>query len=262
MKRARTSSISTQADYDLIEDTMPARRFVPKSTRPKMPWSTYKKKRSSNVSRWTRGLGAHRQADASVRVLNPMRMRPVRVQKTANWSVCASFTSTTPIAAYYFDPSGSFGNAGNLGGGVQMPDWSSFTALYDQYKVNSITINLTLQQQGTILGAVPLLMNKNYERSVVTPNVTGLAQLTGTIQKTFTQDSPNYTYTFRPVVSPLVDNASVLATEARGVAFHDWTDVNYPAELFGFQLASGYALSASQSLIMDITYDVSFRYTK
>ena len=97
MKRARTSSSVIQAVEDLIENTMPARRFVPKSTRPKMPWSTYKKKRRSNVSRWTRGLGAPRQADASVRVLNPMKLKTVRVQKTANWSVCASFTSTTPI---------------------------------------------------------------------------------------------------------------------------------------------------------------------
>lgn len=231
-----------------------------------MPWSSYKKKpaaRRAVRGGAPRGAGSGAQStDVSVRVLNPYRPPDFRIQRTLPQGLTYGFSNVTPNAAFYFDPSGTFGNYSAAGAPLQMTDWTSLIALYDHYKVNSITINLNYETQGAVLGAVPVLMNKNYERSVTTSSAAGISALTRTVEKSFSPQSSRHTYTFVPRVNPLVDNGGVLAAEAREVRPMDWTDVNFPVELFGFQLYSPYTLATTQFLYMEVTYDISFRYSK
>lgn len=265
MKRARTSSTQDAVTSSQLVN-MPASTYRRRTSRPRMPWTPYKKKSTPRRAVRTgapRGSGSGAQStDFSIRVLNPYRPPDFRIQRTVPQSLCYGFSNGGINAAFIFDPSGTFGNTSSLGTPQQMQDWTALIALYDHYKVNSITVNLNYETQGSVLGPVPVLMNRNYERSVTTSSAIGISALTRTVEKSFSPTSARHTFTFKPRVNPLVDNTGVIATEAREVRDMDWTDVNFPAELFGFQVFSPYVLAATQFLYMEVTYDLSFRYSK
>lgn len=213
----------------------------------------------------SRALGAPGQGyDTTVRILNTGPAMKTRIQRTVNQGLTQQFTNVNLAGgtALVFDPSGTFGNTSTALGPLAMSDWTSLIAVFNQYKVNKITVNFNYETQGALVGAVPLYINKNYERNVTAPTVAGLCALSNTVLKNFSPESSRYSYSFVPKCGFLLDNVGVIATEGRSVQNMPWTDVTLPVELFGLQFVGPYTLATSQFLFLDITYDVSFRYSK
>jgi len=168
---------------------------------------------------------------------------------------------TTPAQAFIFDPSGAFGNSGVALAPVNITDWGSLTAIYDQYRVNWIKLTFTWTNSGG--GTCPLFIRYNYDPDVTVPTLTGMSQLANLHEKSFTNVSPKYTYIFKPMELTLKDNfTSALATEGRGVKEHSWTDVTYPVELFGVQFMTNFALIAGMNLYFEVEYDISFKSSR
>lgn len=209
---------------------------------------------------YSRGATAQLQ-DPSIRVRNPRRDPVYRTQISIATPNTFSFTNVSGISfAAIFDPSGTFGNTNAVGAPLQVPNWTSLKQIFDQYKVNKIIVNFRyLNQSGGIPGPVPLLVRYNYDKSITAPSVASMMASTRVVDKMFSADNCQLTYSFYPKVNYLVDNESALATDGRSVQSMDWVDMDYPVELLGLMMANGYALTADQFIQTSITYDISFR---
>lgn len=204
-------------------------------------------------------------ADPSVRILNPLRPRSARVQKTISETLTygQNITGVTPLYAFIFDPSGTYGNASTAGTGLAMPDWSSYAAIYDQYRVNSIT--LVFRFHDVTAGATiqfPLWIRYNYDFAVSVPTMTGAMQLSRVMQKEFSAEHLVQKYKFYPKVAIVQENGAIFSSSSLKVTKQGWTDVDRPCELWGIQFASDQALTGNQHIYFSIIYDVSFRYTR
>lgn len=207
-------------------------------------------------------VGAPSQpSDPSLRVMN-CRLPFMRLERTLGSALTLSWSNQTPLSALIFDPSGTYGNTAAAIAPLAIQDWASLITVFDQYKVNRITCNFQYETQGAVLGPVPIVFNTNFERNVTVPTMAGILQTGQAVEKTFSPEHSRYTNTFVPKVNTFVDNSAVIASEGLAVHDMDWCDVNYPPQLYGLQLASSYALAATQFLFFEITYDISFRYSK
>lgn len=206
--------------------------------------------------------------DPTVRRLNPLRGQTLRVQKTVTYDdTFRVLASASPQSSYavVFDPSGTYGNSSISNGPIAMPDWTSLKACFDQYKVNSITLNMKHLNTGTVEpddNQVQLYYRYNYESQVTAPSFDGLASLPGTIVKTFTNTSPSVTYTFYPKCFVTVYNEGLLAAQGREAKEMSWCDVDDPVQLYGFQMVLANGTLPNQFIVFDITYDVTFKYGK
>ena len=242
------------------------RRMGYKSEAQKIVDAARAKRRQVYVKGGQRAAGGRPQRMAlNYRRLNTSSIKDTRVVRTIPYTATygVNFSNISPAAAFTFDPSGTYGNTSVAGAGAMMPDWDKLIALYNFYKVNKITITFRYANVGTAIGAVPMWMRYNYEKAVTVPTLSGMTSLANCEEAYFTNDSPLYSYSFIPMVEHIVDNsAGILSSDARAIKRHDWTDVNYPATLYGFQCLCSYLLNATQTLFFEITYDVSFRYSK
>lgn len=253
MKRSRVASFSQAASQAFRGSQVSQRNYA---------WG----KRSKMMSRYrksTRGARAQLN-DPTIRVLNPRRERVLRIQRTCNPTLTYSWSNTgVPVsAAFRFDPSGTFGNTSNSGTGLAIQDWSAFTALYDQYKVNKIIVNLRWANSSGVEPNWNLYVRFNYDTAVGStyqPTPGTMCQLGRVVEKTFNASSSCLTYSFFPRVNLLADNEATLATDSRQSVPMDWTDINYPVELLGLQVSNNVPVSAANLLTMEITYDISFR---
>lgn len=225
--------------------------------------------------RFTRGP-ARQLPDASVVTLNAGRSPVINLKRTihngltygTNW-----VAGVVPAAAFIFDPSGLYGNTSSAGTGLAITDWAALSGIFDQYKVNSISVAFTYDgapAAGAAGAYQPRsqLFRYNYDVNLITPAVLDMSQLSNVKQKNFTEDSNTYVYTFKPKVLTLEYGApsTSASVTARSIADQDWTDMGYPAQLFGLQTcgAEGSApgLPTGCTLLFSITYDISFKYSK
>lgn len=167
-----------------------------------------------------------------------------------------------------FDPSGNYGNTSITAGPASMPDWTSLASVFDFYKVNYIKLHMFIDTTASLdTDPVQVYMRYNYEPSVITPTLQGMEQLPKVIRKVFNSNSPRYTYVIRPhqlsLATSTVQSATALTTDnvSWGLKRHQWTDVNKPCMLYGFQFFFDNT-TASQIINFEIEYNVSFRYGK
>lgn len=252
-------------------------KTVRKSYRKKAQKKSYKKRNFKRYKKRT-------QDDPTVQTLNVMRQpKPIRVNKSTRFNLIGQtsvvntcglqWISTTGSSAVIgqrilFDPSGTFGNnsGGYFNGSVSISpgplaiasgEWTNFANLYQFYKVNKIT--LVFNATGITTGNPTLLyIVRNRVFNGNTPSLANIADFQNVVQKTFTQDHPQFKYSFRPNVQVLTDNEAVLASEGRTMKLQGWTSINNPVELYGIDLLIG-AMASNTGLYMDIEYDVSFK---
>lgn len=241
-----------------------------------LPKRTYK--RPAKYTRKIRNMGRRftpvprvRSLDPSVQRLNGGRPQTITVKRTNPVTQTILITSATGATGgtITFDPSGTFGNVGVGGTPLAMPDWSSFKACFDYYRVNGIKLTWTLAETaGTAVDDPqensPIVYYRyNYESSVVTPSLTGITQVSNCMKKVFTPTNPMTSYNIVPKVLDIVETTgSVLASQSYRLRDPGWIDVNLPAVIYGFQYFIEIQLATHQSLQLDVEYDISFKYGK
>lgn len=232
----------------------------------KKVYSSANRKYSSAV-RFTDNLV---KKDPTIDILNYCRPQYMTTSKTlsyANCNILAGGVSNYGIG-YTFDPAGVYGNYSSVGGPASMPDWASFSSVFDFYRVNYIKIHLYADTNAN-LDTDPIIMwcRYNYEPSVGTPTLNGITQLPKVMKKTFSSQNTHLTYVIRPTQviwgAGAVQTATALTTDNVGynIVKHKWTDVNKPVRLYGFQLFFDNTTTA-QTIKMEVEYNVSFRYGK
>jgi len=169
-----------------------------------------------------------------------------------------------------FDPAGTFGNNSGLASSstvianaAQVPDWTNLKALYAYYKVTKITLNFQLTTVGN-QQTQPMVLYMRYlkEYNAPTPTLNTMSGENSWIKKTFTDEQPNFKYSFVPKVVNFEDNLSALSTDARQLKTMGWTATTTPAELYGFKIYFDYPTVASADyhfISCDITYHMIFR---
>lgn len=199
--------------------------------------------------------------------LNRIRDKPITVCKTLFSAWTGVGTGTYVGAQFYFDPS-NVGTStpwtpGPIFTNTLMPQWSQYTALYDQYKVRWVKVTCCLDVSGfdggwNALPTVECLMRYNYDSQLnVISSV--MSQLPNVRMHRFTAETPYVTYKVYPRVNCTADvPGQVLAYESLYSKKQPWTDVDFPVALYGlafymFNLPSGCTMS------IDITYNCSFR---
>lgn len=211
--------------------------------------------------------------DPTIRIINPFRPKPLMVQKTLTENQIVHFNASNVLYAFIFDPSGSYGNCSVGGSSIAMPDWGQYTggvgtSLYNQYKVTKIKMTFRYLDTDGTSSTFGLWMRYNYDPLISTPTLAGVSQLNNVKFKTFTAQSPVCQYTVYPRVHYLVQGNPTLNTpltttqQSLRIAKMGWTDVNFPSQVFGMQIASAFALGAAQFLEVQVEYHVKFRYVE
>lgn len=156
-----------------------------------------------------------------------------------------------------FDPSGLYGTNTV---GQQMPDWFSFVAVFDQYRVNSVKLTWRIKDTSNA-GTDCLLWGRyNSDGEFPTPALTNLQELPNVKMHTFTNEAPYCSWTIYPRVRGMIYNgAGTYSTAGRAVHKMQWTDVDAPTELWGYVFYFT-GTDSTQTLSCDFTFNVSFKY--
>lgn len=197
--------------------------------------------------------------------LNRSRGLPTMTVSRTNTSANTVAPGSGISQNIFFDPSGTYSTIDGSAPSTAMNDWTSFVALYDQYKVNYMRLTYTLEPAaGTAFNTqqVRLYARYNYDSSFTSASATSMAQLQNCKVYTFSQEQPKVTFKVYPRVDILTYNQSgSLATEGVSISKMKWTDVNYPVRLNGF-IHYIPSLPAGWGITLDCEYNVSFRYQK
>lgn len=203
--------------------------------------------------------------DSSIKIMNTKVMKPLFVERTLDETLTLTVAgSTIPATTMVFDPSGLYGNTSFGRGGLTMTDWASCTGLYNFYRVKYVKI-IARYHDSTLLSSninYPLWLRYNYEPSVTVPSLAGVTSLSRVMLKTFTKDKLTVSYTLYPKVAFDLQNGAILASQGKGMKSQPWTDVNFPAQLYGFQMISDETLPPNATIFFEITYGVQFKYSK
>lgn len=160
---------------------------------------------------------------------------------------------------FVFDPSGTYG----VHATVTIPNWGSMVALFDEYKVNKITITAryTPSDQAEDAGSCQIYFCENRD-TTLTGTKAQVLNKTNLIHHVFTEEHPMVKCELTPYVFDAVYNAGVLAAYGRSPRVMDWCDVDVPAQIYGWlwnaDVPSGVVQNAS--IRFSYEYDVSFRY--
>ena len=227
--------------------------------------------------------------DSTVQRLNGGRDRPICVSKSLPFNVNGTVSTSGTTGFVYnftsssfsvgtlttFDPTGNFGNnSGNITSGAptliaaQITDWTSFAALYSQYKVKKIHLKFTAYDStsGSTLGSQPptMFIRYNNEYAAPSPTTAIIADERNWMRKTFTPEHPDFSYSFYPKVMCLDDNRGLISTDSRVPKSMRWTSTATPVELWGVKawIAAIGTSSAGTYIAMDVTYDICFRGSK
>jgi len=210
---------------------------------------------------------------STLQILNPRRepvyTREGTLRTTAGTALQISGGTAAGGFVLYFDPTGTYNNNGPALAAQAMPDWSALSQCFDQYRVNHIKIRMTCREiagaAGVTVDTNPLVMSYRYneDSSNTAPTAATISELVGTNKKIFTTADPVAEYTVYPVEYLLGYNTGILpGTSAFIRRKADWTDVQSPTRLYGFQIVTEVALSAVEQVDFEITYNVSFRMQK
>lgn len=157
-----------------------------------------------------------------------------------------------------FDPSGTYDTAT-----TPMPDWTNIRQLYDQYKVNSITVTATYYGSGSQTAPLNIFGRYSYDRNflTLTPTIALMREMQNVKVHTFTPDCPKVSWKILPQMGLVTTDPGVLSSQGHSMHRADWIDINYPCELYGFA-AVAQALPSGVHIEYDVEYNVSFRCNK
>jgi len=169
--------------------------------------------------------------------------------------------STQTLTTYLtFDPAGTFGNNSiNVAGGVStsgpanIQQWTQYANLYDQYKVNKITLHFTAIDIADLNTGSPIMYIRYQDTyGAIAPTMTDISQQKNWVRKTFTSEHPDFTFSFVPKVQDIVDNNALISANARTPKRMVFTNTSTPVMLYGVQLvvvlpasALGYSVNCS-----------------
>lgn len=223
----------------------------------------------------SRQVADYQDAASSTFLLNRTpKQNSVRVVRTTFNVNQIAGPITDYTAGARFDPSGTNTAAIAFGGtvaGQAMVDWAEFAPMFDEYKVNSITLTFRY----TSPGVTPFLPGslvrcvKNHDTAVPITGSIPLSRFSvvaDVLEHSFTSDHPMVKYTFVPsMIESQSGNAAGATTSGpttltggtRPLAT-TWVDVDSPTVYMGAMAWFNYINTGIQ-IVVDITYDVSFR---
>lgn len=167
-----------------------------------------------------------------------------------------------PLALEYVGAGTSLTSIGGATVG-SMPDFSNITALYNRYKMLSVTYNWNLQTTGALslynYDLPKMLVRYNYDANLTSAAVpTKLEAIPNVKQFQFTQDKTQFSYTYYPRANEPVYLSGI--STGYKLAKQQYIDVAYSnVPMYGIMwyvdnLGTGLKLS------LDITYKVAFKY--
>jgi len=119
---------------------------------------------------------------------------------------------------------------------LRVDDWSNYALIYQQYKVNRVTLVFTAFCSGGTLDQFPITL---YIRKspIVTdtsmPNETDLGSQSGWIKKLFTANSPTFTWSCVPMQQDVIDSGNL--TYSRQPERMAWQDTSNYNKLNGWE---------------------------
>lgn len=188
--------------------------------------------------------------DSSIKLLNSGKQKKYRCKKSVALD-SLSYSNTAAAGLFItFDPSGTVGTFAGI------PEWASFAQLFDEYKVNWITVTFELRDSVALTETNNYLYYRYcYDDSTTTPTLAQLSELPNIYQKNFTSTNPNVQYRLKPKVRIVSDAAT--GGQVQSMKF---SDVDKPFIIWGLSFYHS-ALSATQTLVMNIEYDMTFKYS-
>jgi len=173
-----------------------------------------------------------------------------------------SYTVSTGLALggmFSFDPAGVYG----IHQGASVPNWVNMVALFDEYKVNKITITAryTPSDQAEDAGSCQIYFCENRD-----PNLTGTkAQVLNKpnlVHHVFTEENPMIKCEITPYTLDSVYNTGILTGSSRAPQVMTWTDTDVPAMIFGWLWNADVPAGTIQNAAIRFSYeyDISFRY--
>lgn len=262
-------------------------KYVRKSKKSVVPRRKPVFKRKAAYSKRTRPV---RIVDPTVVKVNPGKSRVQRWVKTTpiNTQGVPSFPGTNGFSIFCsglsyqvagvmtFDPTGNYGNvSGSITSPATtfstlspqtLPEWTSFSNLYAQYKVNKIHLKFTYSDNGAnaqaSASAATLWMRYNDEYQPGNPTAVSISEEKNWIKKIFTAEHPNFTYSFYPKCLTFYDNQGAISTDGRGSRSMGWCNMNAPAEIFGMKFfcqTQAVGTVDAGYIHCDIQYDLSFK---
>lgn len=160
---------------------------------------------------------------------------------------------------FVFDPSGTYGIHATL----TVPNWSNMAAIFDEYKVNKITITAryTPSDQPEDAGSCQIYFCENRDTSL-TGTKAQVLNKTNLVHHVFTEEHPMVKCEITPYVFDAVYNAGVLAAYGRSPRLMDWCDLDVPAQIYGWLWNADVPGGTLQNAAIRFTYeyDISFRY--
>lgn len=212
----------------------------------------------SNPVRIPRGPASRGFLTSNTEVLNPTRGASTRFVCTVD----NFYVNATGGGQLLFDPSGVSGT----GTAAQaFPNWTAVKLLYDQFKVNSITVTMNCKPSDdpTGISEVWYCSTANADNTGTKALVTAMSNA---MHHTFTPDTPMVKYQFVPkkAMLSLVFGAT-LANQGFTPIDAGWCDIDHPPTFYGFtswydpDLGQNPGTSVPSSLDYDVTWDISFR---
>jgi len=158
-----------------------------------------------------------------------------------------------------FDPSGTYGNFHN---GVSISDWGSYATIFDEYKVNMITVTVRCKPDDLIGSDSSIWMTSNRD-TAVSGSLIDLQTKANVIHHTFTPENPAVKLCIVPYVfGALFNDTASIGTMTKTPLRAGWTDTETPVNMYGFLYNAVVVVGTSQSSAMyfDVEYDISWRY--
>lgn len=233
----------------------PKRKFGPKKTA------------STRITAAARGT-----ASSTFLINRSVRLVPTRTVRTTFNSNIIAGPVVDLLTAARFDPSGANASCtvfGSTAASQAMYDWSEFQTMFDEYKVNSITLTFRYTSPGItpFLPGVVLRVVKNEDTSIPIQGPTTVVPFglrDDVLVHSFTPDAPMVKYSFVPmmVAQQMGVPSSAVGPTAFGAALRPikstWVDVDTPTAYMGAIAWFNYINTGIQ-VAVDVTYDVSFR---
>lgn len=191
-------------------------------------------------------------------IMNPRRPRGCRVEKTLlNYASFSGGVGSDASTSWIIDPSGTYDTNSKI-----MQNWSQYSALYDQYRVNTLTVicRIIPGNVNVLPDNVTIYMRYNYDDNISATQAE-MSRLSRVKCHTFTTEHPTVTYKLYPKVANTIRNSTAvtLANQTEQMIRCPWVDTDRPVNLYGFLIVVP-SFPANVVLQFDMIYDVSFRY--
>lgn len=222
--------------------------------------------------------------DPTVIVLNKQKRPILNIAKTVYgaYTLTSSFTGGSS-AVIDFDPSGTYqtiqiNGSASVPLGSGMADWTNFAGCFDEYHVDKISCKFTWLDSGVVgtvgitgANAIVQVEQQNFEMcvrynwdSTINANNINLQGLSNAVCKTFSREHPDFVYDVFPRVDDLVyaPGVTTVIGQGREPVKMKWEDVERPSALNGLFIYCPQGLPTQQTVVIDLTYYVKFKYNE